>query len=202
MRFTLVADGASDAVLVELLTWSLIQGGASNVSGSAADFSRMPRLQGLGLENRLSVALELYPCDLLFVHRDAEGSPPTMRRIEISNAVRGLGVRHIPVVPVRMTEAWLLLDERAIRHAAGNPNGREDLRLPAIRSLEGLPDPKQVLHEALRTACGLNARRRARFPISDRVRRIPNYVDDYSPLNVLPAFRSLQEDIGLFLTSV
>jgi len=98
-------------------------------------------------------------------------------------------VRHIPVVPVRMTEAWLLADEAAIRLAAGNPHGQEDLHLPDIRKIEDLVDPKRVLHDVLTTASGLNARRRSRFPAQRRVHLIPNYIDDYSRLDALPAFQ-------------
>jgi hypothetical protein len=94
-----------------------------------------------------------------------------------------------------MTEAWLLADENAIRCAAGNPNGRENLNLPSLRNLEQVPNPKKVLHDALIIASGLNSRRRASFPVQFRAHLIPNYVDDYSPLDALPAFRRLQEDI-------
>jgi hypothetical protein len=136
---------------------------------------------------------------VLFVHRDAEAQPADLRREEISNTLLWAAVRHIPVVPVRMTEAWLLADEHAIRSAAGNPNGMENLNLPELLRLEALPDPKQVLYEALITASGLNARRRARLPVHQRVHLIPNYIDDYSVLNVLDAFRRLQEDIRMLV---
>jgi hypothetical protein len=101
-----------------------------------------------------------------------------------------------------MTEAWLLADEIAIRSAAGNPNGREDLSLPDLRRLEDLPDPKRVLHDALTIATGLNARRRSRVPVHERVHLIPNYIDDYSCLNVLPAFQVLQQDIRALVESL
>lgn len=140
--------------------------------------------------------LDLYPCDVLFVHRDAEGIPSGERREEIAQSLLGVNARHVPVVPVRMTEAWLLADEMAIRLAAGNPNGRGELNLPSIRNLENLADPKKVLHAALTAASGLNARRRTSFRVHQRVRLIPTYIDDYSPLNVLPAFRQLQQDIN------
>jgi hypothetical protein len=139
---------------------------------------------------------------VLFVHRDAEGQPANLRREEIANALRRAPVKHIPVVPVRMTEAWLLADETAIRSAAGNPDGGEDLGLPDILKLEDLPDPKKVLHEALTTASGRNARRRSRFSVRRRVHLIPNYIDDFSHLNVLPAFQKLQEDIQMLIESL
>lgn len=193
MTYTLAADGTSDRVLLPLLDWSLREQRMSPIVSQWADFSRIVRQPSLA--DKLRVAVELYPCDVLFVHRDAEGQAPELRRIEISNAVAGNDVRHIPVIPVRMTEAWLLADEQAIRAAAGNPNGAEDLNLPDVRRLEDVPDPKQILHNALVLATGLNARRRARFRVAERVYLIPNYIDDYSGLNTLAAFRALQENI-------
>ncbi len=193
MTYTLVADGTSDAVLMPMLDWSLRTRGVARIVAQRADFTRIPRQPGI--EARLRTALDLYPCDVLFVHRDAEAQPPDLRREEISNALRWAAVRHIPVVPVRMTEAWLLADEFAIRSAAGNPNGTDNLNLPELRSLEEVPDPKRVLRSALIAACGLNARRRSRLPVHQRFHLIPNYIDDYSRLNVLGAFRTLQDDI-------
>lgn len=163
------------------------------VIAQSVDFGRIPRQRTT--EDRLRAALDLYPCDVLFVHRDAEGQFPDLRRQEIANALGHISILHVPVVPVRMTEAWLLANEPAIRSAAGNPNGREELNLPDIRRLEELPDPKRVLYEALVNASGLNARRRIQFRVRQRVHQIPNYIDDYSSLNALSAFRALQQDI-------
>jgi hypothetical protein len=200
VTYTLVADGTSDRVLLPILTWSLKHQQVTPVVAQWADFSRIPRQQNT--EGRLRTVLELYPCDVLFVHRDAEAQPSAIRREEIASALRWAPVRHIPVVPVRMTEAWLLADERAIRSAAGNPNGTENLNLPGIRRLEDLPDPKRVLHDALTTASGLNAGRRTRLPIRQRVQLIPNYIDDYSRLTVLPAFQTLQQDIRVLINNL
>jgi hypothetical protein len=189
----LVADGSSDKILLPILTWSLKYQDVTSVEGRWADLGRIPRSRNI--EERLRTVLELYPCDVLFVHRDAESQPPNLRREEIANALSDAQIRHIPVVPVRMTEAWLLVDELAIRSAAGNPNGTENLNLPDLRRLEDLPDPKRVLHDALTAASGLNLRRRSQLQVHQRVHLIPNYIDDYSRLNVLPAFQTLQQDI-------
>lgn len=199
MTYTLAADGPSDRVLLPMITWSIKQCDAQPVVEQWADFGRIPRQPNT--EERLKTAFDLYPCDVLFVHRDAEGQAPDLRRGEIADALRGSSIRHVPVIPVRMTEAWLLADETAIRSAAGNPNGTEDLNLPDVRRLEALPDPKAVLHDALTAASGLNARRRSRFSVGRRVQLIPNYIDDYSPLQVLSAFRLLQEDIRELIAS-
>ena len=101
-----------------------------------------------------------------------------------------------------MTEAWLLIDEQAIRSAADNPNGTDPLNLPEIRRLEALADPKQVLYDALKKACGLRAGRREKFPVRERVYQIPNYIDDFSPLRQLSAFRQLESDIQAALQTI
>lgn len=200
MIYTLVADGTSDAVLMPILTWSLKRRDVSQVVAQRADFSRMPRQPST--EARLKSVLDLYPCDVLFVHRDAEGQPPDLRRYEIAEALHFTPVKHVPVVPVRMTEAWLLVNEDAIRAAAGNPHGKENLCLPDLRKIEDLPNPKKVLHDVLTAASGLNARRRPRFPVHRRVHLIPHYIEDYSRLDALPAFRKLQQDIGRLVESL
>ena len=199
MTYTLAADGTSDKVLLPFITWSIKQCDVEPVVEQWADFGRIPRQPNTG--QRLKTAFDLYPCDVLFVHRDAEGQAPELRRSEIADALRRSNIRHIPVIPIRMTEAWLLADEKATRSAAGNPNGTEDLNLPDVRRLESLPDPKKVLHEALTTASGLNAKRRSRLSVGRRVQLIPNYIDDYSRLHVLSAFRLLQEDIRALIAS-
>jgi len=94
------------------------------------------------------------------VHRDAEGETLERRVIEIKGVVADLPDPLVPVVPVRMQEAWLLIDEPALRCAAGNPNGVINLDMPAIDRLEGIPNPKQVLHELLLDASELTGRRR------------------------------------------
>jgi hypothetical protein len=56
---------------------------------------------------------------------------------------------HVPVIPIRMTEAWLLLDEAEIRRVAGSPNGKVSLGLPKAKDVESIPDPKAQLAQTL-----------------------------------------------------
>lgn len=199
MRYTLIADGSSDAVLLPILTWCLRRHGITPIEAQEVDLSRLPRRSTIG--ERIASIIDLYPCDVLFVHRDAEGQSPQSRRVEIAAALDGTKIAHIPVVPVRMTEAWLLIDESAIRFAAGNPNGTAKLNLPDSKKLEDLPDPKKVLHDAIVAASELNARRRSSLPVHKRVRRVSNYSSDFSKLEALAAFQRLQKDIETFVRS-
>jgi hypothetical protein len=153
------------------------------------------------LEGKIRAGLQLYPCDLLFVHRDSETQSVTRRQDEIREALdevfraEGERVPTVCVVPRRMTEAWLLISERVIRAASGNPNGRVPLPMPAPNRLEHLPDPKETLFTLLRTASELHGRRLGSLRVHRLVHRIVELIDDFSPLRVLPAFTAFETQL-------
>ncbi len=190
---TLVADGSSDRVLVPLLERLLDE----HCPGPyrSPHFAGLPA--GLPLAERIRQALDLYPCDLLFVHRDAEKEDPTLRSKEIRAALADLKgcPASVSVIPVRMTEAWLLVDEAAIRAASGNPGGKVALDLPALPRIESLPDPKEVLFTALRTASELPPGRLRKFDPQEKRHRVTDLIDDLGRLRRLPSFAHLEEQI-------
>jgi hypothetical protein len=65
--------------------------------------------------------------------------------------------------------------------------------LPALKSVESVPDPKDVLHEALRVASNLSGRRRKQ--IHPDIRRIADLIDDFAPLCAVPSFRAFEESL-------
>ena len=103
--------------------------------------------------------------DLLFVHRDADAAGHEARTREIAEASANVepNVNRIPIVPVRTTEAWILLDEAAIRRVAGNPRGKQPLDLPKPSNVEHLTDPKGALATALAAASGCSGNRLRKF---------------------------------------
>lgn len=195
LRYTLLTDGSSDDALLPILSW-LIAGHLPETAIRAqwADLRKLRR-RPRDLSTRIREALDLYPCRLLFVHRDAEREPPASRVAEIRTAVAAVSGSppHVCIVPVRMMEAWLLFDEVTLRRAAGNPNGRMPLELPPLRRLEEEPDPKERLRLVLREASGLSGRRLKRFHVMPR--RVAALTDDFSPLRSLPAFQRLETDL-------
>jgi len=192
LRYTLVSDGSSDRALMPLLTWLLRQHLDENcpIQPAWADLTRLPR-RPKGLEERVRAALDLFPCDLLFVHRDAERDPLERRLEEIKTACAALGdaVALVRVVPVRIQEAWLLFDEAAMRRAAGNPNGRDPLEIPPLRRLDKLPDPKETLQGLLRDASGLTGRRLKRFSTQRAPSGWPSSLRTSRPCGVSPRSR-------------
>ncbi len=193
LDFTLLTDGSSDAILIHPLTWLLEQRLQAAASGTWADLRRLPN-PPKDLRSRIAAALDLYPCDVLFVHRDAETEPLDRRIAEIEAAVAGLRNPLIPVVPVHMQEAWLLIDEFALRRAAGNPNGQVSLKMPAIDRLEDIADPKRLLQKLLLDASELSGRRRKKFNPARQAMRLGELIEDYSPLRRLTAFQRVETD--------
>lgn len=199
LRYTLLSDGSSDKALLPLLTWLLRSHLVEcAIQSTWADLRRLPKPPKTLLP-RIIHSLELYPCDLLFVHRDAEKEPHEKRVVEIQEAISQVKSVQVPpfvcVIPVRMQEAWLLFDEAALRRAAGNPNGHQVLDLPDVAKLEELPNPKNILHELLRQASGLSPRRVKRFSVNECVHRVAELIDDFTPLRSLPAFMMLEAEL-------
>ena len=198
LRFTISADGSSDSVLGPILQWNIARDHPDIVPNiQFVDYSVSGKPPGI-LERRLRIALDLFPCDILVVHRDAESEPWRQRESEIIRALENLPERSpaVLVIPIRMTEAWLLFDEGAIRRAAGNPAGRAALLLPPISRLEHLPDPKSLLREALRTASGLSGRRLRNARPGQQARRVAELIQTFESIEDLPAFQRFRESLS------
>lgn len=187
--YQLIGDGTSDRALLPIVAWVL------RALAPHANFAEQPfRHRGsTDIATAIAEAKRKYQPDLIFVHRDAERLPLQTRRSEIPtiDAV-------VPVVPVRMTEAWLLIDADALRRASGNPNGTMPLALPRLKDIEGLPDPKKELEGLLLAAAGASGpRRRKRFQQdqSAMVHRVAEYIENFAMLRSLDAFAVFWADL-------
>lgn len=136
--------------------------------------------------------------ELVFIHRDADGAGREARVSEIAAGVNAAmsGVACVPVVPVRMTEAWLLLDEGLIREVAGNPNGRVKLNIPTAREAERMADPKAFLKDLITTASETTGRRRRELinAFSFARRRLLEELDPNGMVGQLESWRRFVSD--------
>ena len=118
---------------------------------------------------------------------------------EIRESLEKCAIDALPVVcvvPVRMQEAWLLIDEFALRKAAGNPRGRRPLNIPDPNKLEYLPDPKQILHELLhREQPQRPSLKRFIRDVGSHVHRVAEHIDDFSLLCELTAFQQVEHQV-------
>jgi hypothetical protein len=111
LRYTLLADGSSDQALLPILTWMLRQQGVMHaIQPTWADLRRL-RSRPRSFVDRILMTLQLYPCDLLCIHRDAEREPHAVRRDEIQRALNDVGRQGQPpleqeLVQVVMARGW------------------------------------------------------------------------------------------------
>jgi hypothetical protein len=156
ITFALIREGTSDNGLVPHIRSLLIEAGATSVMGATRDYT------GTTLQKLQRVVAEQNSVDIIFVHRDADDRNPESRHLEIMTAAKSLAWsgRVVPVVPVQELEAWLLVDEAAIRFVVGKPNGKVPLALPAVGAIENRAKPKEVLRAACVDASETSGARR------------------------------------------
>lgn len=191
-KFLLVCEGNSDAPLAFHIQRLFESSGFSR-----PDFDISP--EGRLLVEKISNGLGMAPhYDVLFVHRDADRAGSDARYREITEAIEQVEYRGqwVGIVPVRMTESWLLMDEDAIRSIAGNPNGRLQLDLPSPTEAERMADPKSALQLAIITGAEVRGRRRRAL-----AKRLPNMRDQLlgnlpvgGPLEQLPSWVRFRDD--------
>lgn len=130
---------------------------------------------------------------LIFVHRDAENMTLEERLTEFETTS---GSNVVPVIPVRMSESWILFDGDAIARAAGSSTRM--VPVPRVSGIESLSDPKQHLHGLLLEAAGNPSGRRGknfRRSLVERRVSVASFITDYSPLEDLSAFRWFQDSL-------
>jgi hypothetical protein len=198
-RALLLADGPSDAPLGRHVA-RMAQRHGHALDVVAPDLRRLDPPPGLQVTRRLEAVFRFDAAfDLVIVHRDAEGEDPATRREEVLSDVGTIrdGLPVLPVIPIRMTEAWLLLDEAAIRRVAGRPTGLESLGLPVAAAAEHVHNPKQLLQNALEIASGATGRRLRRFKrdFGAQRRRLLEGLDHTGPVSELTAWQQLEADV-------
>jgi hypothetical protein len=207
IHFVFVGEGPSDDGMISHLESLCIDAGATEVTGVAPDFRRLPKAIGRSVEAKLRAALALEPeANLIFVHRDADGRNGDARYIEIAAAAAACGGDQpvVCVVPIQETEAWLLLDETAIRRAVGRPRGNLRLELPRPAAVERLTRPKERLQQVLERASEATGRRLERirldFPLQRRA--LLQDLPIVGSLEGVPSWRRLRNDLRLVLGAV
>jgi hypothetical protein len=195
-----LGEGSSDVPLAELVE-QLFYDRDVPLRLSKPDFARLPDRVGCTLERKVEKGLELLggPVEVIVIHREADNAGPEHRLREMREALDRTfcGAELVPVIPVRMTEAWLLLDEKAIRTVAGNPKGRHPLGLPAPSEVERKSDPKEILRKALLDASGTTGRRRASVEkrFANHRRDLLGRLDRFGPVTGLGSWWRLVEGV-------
>jgi len=195
-----VAEGTSDAPLAGIVESLFFERGVS-LRLSKPDYAMLGARVKKDVESRIRAGVALIGSAprVIVVHRDSDNVDPFERRVEVESAVRAAssGSHPVPVIPVKMTEAWLLLDEQAIRTVAGNPRGKLPLGLPKTHEVESRADPKAILADCILRASELTGRRRERLSkrFSDNRRQLLERLDHLGPVASLASWQALVDDV-------
>lgn len=99
----------------------------------------------------------------------------------------------VAIVPVRMTESWMLSDKELLRAEIGTSKGNEDLGID--RRPEVYNNPKQTIEDAIRIARqNLTKRRRHELTIAELYSPIGQKVA-LSTLERLPSYQKFKEAV-------
>lgn len=190
IRTGLITDGSSDRALIPLITLLLkehLQLPYDSIEHITCDTNV--------LSEKVSEVADTYSLDILFIHRDAENTEWTNRISEITNATpSNLMGKVIAVIPVKMTESWLLTDAKVIRNAVGNPTSTTNLEIPVASKLETCA-AKTVLLNALTAASDLGTQRRRKFKPEKFRHRVAELTTDLGLLRNIPSFKRLEDDL-------
>ena len=194
-NIAIVCDGTSDLCIHHLIQWIVDTSFPEQAFRINAAREVIPAHAPLHL--RLRKAYENYEPDVIVCHRDAEKISLQERTREIKTAAvdSGIPIPIVPAIPVRMIESWLLTEEAAIRSAANNRNGLIKLNLPSQHHIESLPNPKDVLFQALRAASDLPPQRLKKFNEHSARSRITGFIDDFSNLRKLNSFLQFESSL-------
>lgn len=172
----LYAEGRSDerflpVVIQRALAQLLGQGGHDVVEVwepmLVASHKKLSRAESI-----LSVAKQVYGYHLLLVHADADSTDAELALQsrftpgeQLIHHAAGRGERVctslIPIIPVHMTEAWMLADAGALIDTIGTQLTPEALEIPPhAHQIEAIADPKQRLKEIFQTALAKHPQRR------------------------------------------
>ena len=201
LTITLVTEGGADRALIYVIEW-LTKDMGINARVVYPDLGRYPgKLSSMA--ERIVAAIDMdESCDILCIHRDADGDGVDARKCEILSAIgkakqkAGPGALQFPIdvciIPVRETEAWFLINEDAILFAAAAKN--KSVKLPRIGDIENISQPKKYLYEMLKKASGASGRKLKKIRPQESVHRVAELISDYSPLRKLSAFQKFEKD--------
>lgn len=147
------------------------------------------------------LAWEMYGVMSLAVHTDADRDSyeqrvankivPARKELEALDEEKCCKLL-TPVIPVRMMEAWMLADKKIFKEEIGTD--LSDATLGIERDPEVMPDPKNVIEEAIRIATDGLPKRRSRPTIAELYEVIGNAIST-DALMSLPSYRKFKEEV-------
>lgn len=100
--------------------------------------------------------------------------------------------RLIPILPVQMTEAWMLADKNLFKEEISSQLSNHDLMIE--KSPEQYADPKLTIENAIRIAQNSTARRRRKLDIAELYSPLGQKID-IKALRKLPSYEMFYKEV-------
>jgi hypothetical protein len=151
-----------------------------------------------------TVAVEAFNVgiNILCIHVDADNEDnseaiqykinPSFKAVDElnDNACKNL----VAIIPVYMSEAWMLADKELLKEEIGTTKSDEELGI--LKDAESIPDPKDVIKNAVRIAQSNLSKRRNKISIGDLYQPVGQKlpIDKLEELQSYKKFKSAVED--------
>ena len=160
--------------------------------------------EGIGFIDQIVKLAEKFSYfHVICVHCDAD-SPSIENRMqhninpainEIKNTEGDLCKILVAVIPVQMTEAWMMADFDLLKEKMSTNKSNNELELPIRTNLiENLANPKECIINALKIAQISQPRRRKKLTISNLYSPISQELA-IEKLRILPSFKKFEENV-------
>ncbi len=171
----LFTEGSTDVRFLESIVKKTLDALAVDCKGQIETELKVIQIDkiGLGFVEQVLEASKKgkheYGITLICLHTDADDA--THQRafetkiIPAENALRGKNEQEyckiaVPIVPVQMTEAWMLADKELLKNELGTNKSNSDLGIQ--RESETIADPKDTIKNAIRIAKESSTKRKRR----------------------------------------
>lgn len=162
-------------------------------------FIRLPKKDDF-VSNLLAVAAEAHKIgiNVLCVHVDADNnSDEQVTHFKVNPAFSAIENQNdniscknlVAIIPIHMTEAWMLADKDLLKDEIGTDMSNADLGIN--RTPESIADPKKYIESALNIAQAHLPKRREKIHIEDLYQPIGQKVA-IGKLEVLPSFNKFK----------
>lgn len=152
----------------------------------------------------LQASREARGYDALIIHNDADNRTFEQARRERFEPGLAL-VRQapeeevcsnlVPVIPIRMTEAWMLVDFDAMCEVLGTSLSSAELGIPARAVLfEDITDPKSTLSEVIRNINATRSRHRQMINLSAKYELLARRID-LQRMTYVPSYKKFVDEL-------
>lgn len=208
LGIALWAEGRSDARFLQPLLqractqMCLTEGHQPVEVSDVLDLQPLPTTRSQPREQRIAAAARdaRDAWSVLFIHADADSDEQRAlaERVQPARALLEAewGAYSVAVVPVRMTEAWVLADLQAVRSAFGTTRSDQELGLSeaSLHGADNLTNPKATLEAAFRASRG----KRKATSVSPYLGLIGE-TSSFDQLRRLAAYRRMEAELRVAL---